>query len=179
MTDRTKSLTTPAPFRPPPRTEAQTADLPWRHPRITIPELLSTLWIAVLFADVLRGVHEILRPGFVDELANEGTNYGRVVTDATLFWSGLVLAFIASVVVLARVLPRRSNRIVNIIAGVMMIGGVLFSWPKDPDDFVFGTVQILGAVIVITISARWRDLDQPTADLVDRADRIDAGPVSA
>lgn len=126
-------------------------------PRIAIPDLLSTVWTAVLFADVLRGVHEILRPGFVAELATDGTNYGRVVTDATLLVSGIVLVFVTSVVVLSRVLPRRPNRVVNVVAAVMMVGGVLAIWPKDPDDYVFGAFQVLGSVLVVAISARWRD----------------------
>lgn len=142
---------------PPSAQPSLAAPLPWEGARITTPELLSTLWIAVLLADVLRGIHETLRPGFIDELAHEGTTYGRAVTDATLLWSGFALGFLTIVVVLARILPRRANRIVNIVAGVTMIAGVLASWPKDPDDYVFGTLQVLGAALVIAICVRWRD----------------------
>lgn len=157
------------PSSTPPSSAPSSATLLRLEERIPIPELLSTLWVTVLFADVLRGIHETLRPGFVAELANEGTNYGRVVTDATLLWSGFALAFIAVVVVLARVLPRRPNRIVNVVAGLMMIGGVLASWPKDPDDVVFGTVQVVGAALVVAICARWRaDRSPVAADLADR-----------
>lgn len=124
-------------------------------PDITV--LLSTIWIAVLFADVLRGVHETLRPGFVEELALDGTVYGNEVTDATLLVSGVILTFIVSVVVLARILPRRANRIVNALAAVLMIGGVLAIWPKDPDDYVFGAFQIAGAVWVLAIVGRWNE----------------------
>ncbi len=127
---------------------------------ISIPSLLSLLWISVLFADVLRGVHEILRPGFIAELANEETVYGNEVTDTTLLISGIVLAFICAVVVLARVLPRASNRRVNFVAAAMMIAGVMASWPKDPDDLVFGAFQVTGAVIITVIAARWKD-DEP------------------
>lgn len=138
-------------------------------PPIEIPDFLSTMWIAILLADVLRAAHETLRPGFVEELANEGTYYGRQVTDGTLLWSGFALVFIVSVVVLARVLPRRWNRRVNVLAALMMSGGVLASWPKDPDDFVFGTFQVLGSVIVVLICARWaEDNTSLTADDDDR-----------
>jgi len=123
---------------------------------VDTPALLSTLWTSILFADVLRGVHETLRPGFIDELAHEGTNYGREITDTTLLWSGVVLTFITSVVVLARILPRRWNRRVNVAAAVMMAAGVLASWPKDPDDYVFGSFQLVGSIAVAVICARWR-----------------------
>ncbi len=128
------------------------------------------MWVAILFADVLRAAHEILRPGFVDELAHEGTNYGRQVTDGTLLWSGLALVFIVSVVVLARILPRRWNRRVNVLAALMMGGGVLATWPKDPDDFVFGAFQLLGSAIVVLICARWSEESSSLAtDDDDRA----------
>lgn len=115
------------------------------------------MWIAVLLANLFRDVHETLRPGFVDELAHQGTYHGRQVSDSTLVWSGLVLVFLVSVVVLARILPRRSNRAVNVVAATMMAAGVLASWPKDPDDFVFGAFQLIGVALVVMVCARWRD----------------------
>lgn len=123
---------------------------------LDVRALLSTIWIAILIADLFRGVHEILRPGFVGELAQAGTVYGNEVTDGTLVWSGLVLAFLTSLVVLARVLPRRSNRRVNIVGAFLLAAGVLASWPKDPDDYVFGAFMVIGAGVVTAICARWR-----------------------
>ena len=126
-------------------------------PQIDTPTLLSTMWITVLLANLFRDIHETLRPGFVDELAHEGTYYGRQVSDNTLLWSGFVLVFLVSVVALARILPRRSNRIVNVVAATMMAAGVLASWPKDPDDFVFGAFQLIGVALIVAVCARWRD----------------------
>ena len=121
------------------------------------PALLSTMWIAVLLANLFRDIHEVLRPGFVDELAHDGTVYGTRVSDSTLLGSGIVLVFLVSVVVLARILPRRSNRRINFVAAALMAAGVLASWPKDPDDFVFGVFQLLGVALVVAVCARWRD----------------------
>jgi len=129
----------------------------WLDSTISIPELLSTLWIAVLLADVLRGIHETLRPGFVEELATEGTVYGNVVTDGALAGYGVVLGYLSVLVVLARLLPRRASRWANGIGSVMMISGVLVSWPKDPDDLIFGAVQLAGSVAVMAICLRWTD----------------------
>jgi len=126
-------------------------------PPIDTRALLSTVWIAVLLANLFRDVHEILRPGFVDDLAHSGTVYGTRVTDSTLVGSGLVLVFIISVVVLARILPRRSNRRVNVLAAVLMAAGVLALWPKDPDDLVFGAFQLSGVALVVVICAFWRE----------------------
>ena len=65
--------------------------------------------------------------------------------------------FLVSVVALARILPRRSNRIVNVVAATMMAAGVLASWPKDPDDLVFGAFQLIGVALIVAVCARWRD----------------------
>ena len=115
------------------------------------------MWIAVLLANLFRDIHEVLRPGFVDELAHDGTVYGTRVSDSTLLGSGIVLVFLVSVVVLARILPRRSNRRINFVAAALMAAGVLASWPKDPDDFVFGVFQLLGVALVVAVCAHWRD----------------------
>ncbi len=158
MTNRTLHENTETPL--------QQRDLQRSVPReIEIPTLLSTMWIAILLADALRGIHETVRPGFIRELANEGTVYGNTVTDETLLASGFVLTFICVVVVLARILPRRSNRIVNVLAGLMMIGGVASLWPKDPDDLVFGVAQIVGSALVLWICARWRSDSESTLTL--------------
>ena len=124
------------------------------------------MWIAVLLANLFRDIHEVLRPGFVEELARDGTVYGTRVTDSTLLASGFALVFLVSVVVLARVLPRRWNRRVNVVAAVMMASGVLVSWPKDPDDYLFGAFQLIGVALVILVCARWRaDVGSSTEDV--------------
>jgi hypothetical protein len=43
------------------------------------------------------------------------------------------------------------------LAAVLMASGVLASWPKDPDDFVFGAFQLVGVALVVMVCARWRD----------------------
>ncbi|MFK8023201.1 MAG: hypothetical protein AB8G26_04480 [Ilumatobacter sp.] len=123
--------------------------------QISTPELLSTLWIAVLLADVLRGIHETLRPGFVAELATQGTVYGNTVTNGSLAVYGVVLGYLSVLVVLSRVLPHRANRWANALGSAMMISGVLASWPKDADDLIFGAIQLAGALTVMTICVRW------------------------
>ena len=131
---------------------------------VDVPTFLSTMWIAVLLANLFRDVHEILRPGFVEELADEGTVYGTTVSDATLVVSGIVLILLVSTVVLARFLPRRSNRRVNVVAAVAMSGGVLASWPKDADDLLFGTVQLAAAALIVAVCVAWRESTDPAVE---------------
>ncbi|MEL6892525.1 MAG: hypothetical protein AAFP84_13060 [Actinomycetota bacterium] len=132
---------------------------------IPVRQLLSTLWIAVLLADVLRGIHETLRPGFVRELAQEGTVYGNTVTDGALAIYGVMLGYFSVLVVLSRVLPRRPNQWANIIGAAMMIAGVAVSWPKDPDDLIFGALQVAGSALIIVTCLRWAGDSSTHAEL--------------
>jgi hypothetical protein len=56
---------------------------------------------------LFRDVHEILRRGFIEELANAATVYGVEVTQTTLVISGLVLQLPLAMVILVRVLPHQ------------------------------------------------------------------------
>ncbi len=129
--------------------------------RIDARTLLSTLWIAVLLADLFRAVHETVRPGFVEELADAGTAYGNEVTNSTLAISGFMLCFLTATVVLTRILPRRSNRRLNLVAAALTAGGLLAIWPKDPDDYVFGAFMLATLGVIVTVCARWRTDDPP------------------
>lgn len=121
------------------------------------PIQLSSLWIAILLANLFRDIHEVLRPGFVEELATAGTVYGNQVTDSTLLWSSFALVALVAMVPLARVLPRLWNRRANYAAAAMMASGVLVTWPKDPDDLVFGASMIIGLGLIVAICVRWRE----------------------
>ena len=50
----------------------------------------------------------------------------------------------------------------NGIGAVMMSSGILVTWPKDPDDLIFGALMLAGALAVLVISVRWSD--RPAVD---------------
>lgn len=121
--------------------------------------LLSTLWIYVLLSMLFRDMHEILRQGFIEELATVGTVRGTEVSATTLVLSGLVLQLPLAMVVGSRLLPPRANRVANVVVAVVMSAGLLGTWPKDGDDLVFGGFQLLALLAVVAIAIRGRLLD--------------------
>lgn len=123
------------------------------------PQLLSTIWISVLLSMLFRDVHEYLREGFIAELANSGTVNGGEVSGTTLLVSGIVLQLPLAMVVLARVLPRRTNRLANIMVAAIMAMGVAGTWPKDADDIIFGIFQLASLAFIAVISYRWSNDD--------------------
>jgi hypothetical protein len=108
---------------------------------------------------LFRDVHEYLREGFIAELANSGTVNGGEVTGTTLLVSGIVLQLPLAMVVLARVLPRRTNRLANIMVAAIMAMGLAGTWPKDADDIVFGIFQLASLAFIAVISYRWSNDD--------------------
>ncbi len=128
-----------------------------------IRALLSTLWIYVLLSMLFRDMHEILREGFVAELAASGTVRGDEVTEATLVVSGFFLQLPLAMVVAARYLPFRWNRPANVVVAVVTALGQLVIWPKDGDDLVFGFFQVVGLAAIVFISTRMLRVDEPSA----------------
>lgn len=83
---------------------------------------LSTLWIFVLFNIVFRDIHELFRPGFLEEIMT-GTVNGVQLTEERLLVAGIMMEIPIVMVVLSRVLKYRINRWANIIGGAI---GIVF-----------------------------------------------------
>jgi hypothetical protein len=46
--------------------------------------------------------------------------------------------------------------------------GVVAIWPKDADDIVFGTFQLVGLATIVIICGRWHDIDNDGDTLVSQ-----------
>ena len=66
--------------------------------------VLSALWTFVLLNMLFRDIHELSRPGAIEEFMS------ATVSEATLLASGVALSVFISMVMLCRVLPHRANR---------------------------------------------------------------------
>jgi hypothetical protein len=95
------------------------------------PGVLSSLWVVVLLNMLFRDVHEFLRPGAIEEFASS------TISEATLLGSGVVLSVFISMIVLSRVLPRRTNRWTNIALAILAMGPMFAFPPNDLDDAWF------------------------------------------
>jgi hypothetical protein len=116
--------------------------------------LLSTLWIFVLFNIVFRDIHEMLRPGFLEEVMT-GTVNGVQMTEGFLLLGGMMLEIPIAMVLLPRVLPYRVNRWANIIAGPIAIALVVVGRPSDLDDMFFATIEIVSLSLIVWYAWKW------------------------
>ena len=121
--------------------------------------VLSSLWIVVLLSMLFRDIHEIVKPGAIEE-------YGSMtVSEATFLVAGVVLTAFISMIVLSRVLPHRMNRWANIGVPILAIGAMLANTPRDLDDVWFLAVEVVGLLAIVRIAWTWRSTDAALRDV--------------
>jgi len=115
---------------------------------------LSTLWIFVLLNVIFRDIHELFRPGLLEEMMT-GTINGVQMTEGTLLVAGIMLEILIAMVILSRVLEYRVNRWANIIVGAIAIPLVIGIGPKDLDDMFFATIEVVALALIIWFAWKW------------------------
>ena len=105
-----------------------------------IKALLSTLWIFFLLNMIFRDIHDLVRPGLLEEMMTGIVN-GTQVTDGLLLVGSIMVEIPISMVLLSRVLKYRLNRWANIILGSITLASVIGKKPIDLDDVLFTTVS--------------------------------------
>jgi len=115
---------------------------------------LSTSWIFVLLNVIFRDIHELFRPGLLEEMMT-GTVNGVQMTEGTLLVGGIMLEILIAMVILSRVLPYRVNRWANIIVGAIAILLVIGIGPKDLDNMFFATIEVVALLLIIWYAWKW------------------------
>ena len=116
---------------------------------------LSTLWIFVLLNVIFRDIHELFRPGFLEEMMT-GTVNGVQMSEGTLLVSGILLEILIVMVILSRFLKYRVNRWANIIVGAIAIVFVIgVGGAKDLDDMFFAALQVLALLFIVWNAWKW------------------------
>jgi hypothetical protein len=121
--------------------------------------ILSTLWIFVLLNMIFRDIHELVRPGLLEEMMTGIVN-GTQVTDELLLLGGIMVEVVIVMVILARVLEVRVNRWANIIVGAISIMLVISNnTAPDLDDMFFAVIQVAALAVIIWYAWTWPKLE--------------------
>jgi hypothetical protein len=119
--------------------------------------LLSTLWIFVLFNVIFRDIHELFRPGFIEEVMTGFVN-GSPMTDTTLLFGGILAEIPIAMVLLSRVLPRGANRLANIVTGLVTLATTTYltaTTMPDLDNIFFAVIEIIALVVIVRLAWVW------------------------
>jgi hypothetical protein len=134
--------------------------------RIDRRSVLSTAWIFVLLNVIFRDLHELFRPGMLEEMLS-GTVNGVTVTDQVLLLAGVMLQLPLAMVLLSRVLPDRASRWANLVAALASVAIVLVptlvTSTPDLDDLLFAAAELVGLLFIIGSAWTWRPATMTTA----------------
>ncbi len=129
------------------------------NPRI----LLSILWIFVILNFFARDIHELGRPGMLEQMMS-GTIDGVVITEMLMLVGGIMIEIPILMTILALLLPRRINRWANIgVGGLTMLMIVSMNLKPDLDNIFFMGIQLIALVAIVAIAWRWQAPEETVA----------------
>lgn len=122
------------------------------NPRI----LLSILWVFIILNFFARDIHELGRPGMLEQMMS-GTIDGVVITEMLMLLGGIMIELPILMTVLALLLPHGINRWANIGVGVLtMVMIVSMNLKPDLDNVFFMGIQLIALIAIVGIAWQWR-----------------------
>lgn len=116
--------------------------------------LLSTLWVFVLINMVYADIIGMLRPGYLELLER----MSKELNSATVLTFSILMEIPIMMILLSRILPRKSNRIINFVAIPITIIYVIFGGLENPpiSYLFFASVEILTMLLILGVSCKWK-----------------------
>jgi len=119
--------------------------------------VLSTLWIFVLLNLFAKDLHELGRPGMLEQVM-AGVVDGVTITDKLMLLGGVMFEIPILMVLLSQILPYKFNRRANIGAGALTIMMEVFTnLNPDLDNIFFLAIKILALLSVVWVAWKWKD----------------------
>lgn len=119
---------------------------------------LSTLWLFAtlnyIYCDVLGLMNPSMLKGFI-----AGNVSGITISQGFLLASAALVEIPMAMVLLSRVLPRRSNRVANLVAGtIMTLVQLLSNFVGTPAPYYvfFSVIEIGTTLAILWFAWRWR-----------------------
>ena len=126
--------------------------------------LLSMLWVFIVLNFFARDLHELGRPGMLEQVMS-GTIDGVRITEALMLLGGVMIEIPILMTVLSMLLPQFINRWTNVGAGLFtMIIIVVNNLSPDLDNVFFMSIQLIALVAIVRIACRWRSNQTPQAE---------------
>jgi len=126
--------------------------------KITIPALLSTLWIVVMINMLKADILSLFIPGAAEEVVKTAASTGASVPQLML-GAAIIGQLAIAMIVLSRVLKYRINRWANIVVGLVIIAYIWGGMVTYPHYIFIATVETICLLLIIAIAWRWRSVD--------------------
>ena len=119
------------------------------------------LWIFVMFNYLYCDVLTLMDPIALKEVMS-GSVGDMEITQGFLFGAGILMEIPILMVLLSRILGHRVNRILNILAGIVMIlvqASSLFVGTLKIYYVFFSVIEIFALLLLVVCAWKWRDLN--------------------
>jgi hypothetical protein len=118
--------------------------------------ILSTLWIVVMMNMIFADILGFMLPGALAEIM---TGYGGSVklTQAAMLIAALFLEIPIAMIFLSKVLKRKTNRLLNIIAASITILFVVGGGSLTLHYIFFAGVEVICMLAIIILSWKWKE----------------------
>ena len=117
---------------------------------------LSALWIYVFLNMIFRDLHELGRPGFLEEMMTGVVGDIRV-TDGLMLIGGIMIAAPLLIIPLTQFLSRKASRLANMLIGALhLVMTVGVNRTPDLDDVFFAVIEIVALLLIIRLAWNWK-----------------------
>ena len=126
---------------------------------ISVTTKLSLLWLVVMFnmiyADILAFISAFITPGVIDELMR-GYSGTVKLSQELLLVSAVLIELPIIMIVLAKMLPYKINRLSNIFVALVTITFVGGGIETDPFFLFMASIEIIVMIYIIWTALNWK-----------------------
>jgi hypothetical protein len=118
---------------------------------------LSSLWVFVFFNMIFRDLHELGRPGFLEEIMTGVVN-GVQITEGLMLVGGIMIAVPLLMIPLIQFLNFKANRLANLFMGGLQIVSVIgVNMAPDLDDVFFAVIELVALLLILRLAWNWTE----------------------
>lgn len=124
---------------------------------LTNNSVISALWIFYMLNLFARDIHELGRPGMLEQVMS-GTIDGVKVTELLMLMGGLMAAMPIAMALASLVMSRNISRGLNLVFAPLTIAmTVMTNLEPDLDNLFFAGLQIAAMLVAVRIAWYWKD----------------------
>ena len=127
-----------------------------RGARLHLKEVISLLWIVVMFSIAFADILSFITPGSLQQMM---TGYAgeMKITQSMLFIFAILLEIPIAMIFLSRVLKKTLNRIFNIVASIITIVFVIAGGSTTLHYVFFASIETVCMLAIIVMCIRWKE----------------------
>lgn len=118
---------------------------------------LMVLWIFVKLNVISADILGFLQPDFLKELTTFGTAEGLVITSSFLLIAAVLLEVNIIMILVSKFLPRKINRILNMVAPVIVAAFIIGGGSLTPHYIFFASIEVIALIVIMKTAIQWKE----------------------